>query len=598
MTISRTRLNPVAQRLARRQSLATPRALPAPPLQGFDEATNPISAFEVPSPDMNTPVAAVPVSSDEEEGDGTPLVDLKKKLKAIRRQSRQSLGTAFSQGRAIERSLTIGLAEPSTPQARHAPRPQISASAAPAARYTVQTKVATPATAHAVEQEIVEARDDWSQASDEEPQAVECGATESVGEDTREPELGTPSGYSINGVVHASAQVMAKSPSCGVRETQQAVEPMSNPAFSGLREMLGPAKDQPATPDLRHLKHMMPQTNTVLATPAMFGLRHLFASQPNMASPVMEGLGEMFEQDSPGPAKAPGKASTAPIAGSSPNRAIKAIKASASKTAAPSAIPAPVAAAPTRVRRTAAAVTSQTAPLVPRVTRTRAAPKPPFSGARVTKQEVAEDLTSEASAVEPAQTEMESSTSSVPARRLRTGRSAEPVPPASAVAKRPARGASAKAATTDAAPPPKARARATSAADAAEPAVKPTRASRAAPSRPKAEPLQEIVEQEHEAAPVAPVKSRVRATAVGKASAVEEPSSKAAPRPARATKASVSKAAAVTASAAAAEKEPPAAAAVKIATRTTATTRARAKPVANAPAEPDAPPKRVTRARK
>ncbi len=114
------------QRLERRKSLATPRVLPAPPSEGFEKLATPSATLVEPSPlklmgDLSTtpvmPRVFTVVSSDEDTEDvASPLVGLKRKIKAIRRHSRQSLSAQPSIA-TFQRRATVGFALPSTPVA-------------------------------------------------------------------------------------------------------------------------------------------------------------------------------------------------------------------------------------------------------------------------------------------------------------------------------------------------------------------------------------------------------------------------------------------------------------------------------------------------
>ncbi|ORY31915.1 hypothetical protein BCR39DRAFT_597802 [Naematelia encephala] len=257
----------IAEAIRRRQSLATPRALPLPPASfkdpvrdGFSLATpsHTHPALNVASPEVDTETRVIP---------STPLNDVKARLAHFRRQSVQR----------AERRTTIGLQPPSTP----AERPTINQSSS-------FTNV-NP-TRH------------WMAPPPETPVMQPIGGVSEVSslETTPLAQLWTRPTVNLNDVLpqehdesieEGSSDVSSSEKENDVVPTQVRVPP--TPSFVGLRTMLREPV-QPKTPSFAGLREMFPPTPAVQPTPNLAGVKQLFAARTVPATPSFVGVRKMF----------------------------------------------------------------------------------------------------------------------------------------------------------------------------------------------------------------------------------------------------------------------------------------------------------------
>ncbi|WVR03397.1 hypothetical protein IAU60_000388 [Kwoniella sp. DSM 27419] len=253
----------------RRETLATPRTLPAPPASGFKDPVREIRLAGTPIHPALVPKSPEPESEDETVPavPATPMNELKKRLDRMRRQSVQK----------AERRATVGFNLPATPVGK----PSFAASGS----YSVNpVRVAGLAPRTPIFAKV------------EQNQKADLAEQENI------------------------ASPIAKQQSYTVKQpSSPEYEPPSSPStplYTGLREMLNPA--QPAkTPNLAGLKHLFPATPreaaspslvgvkemlrqpTVPATPLFAGMKAMFKHSKVPPTPAMEGVKEMYEEDMP-----------------------------------------------------------------------------------------------------------------------------------------------------------------------------------------------------------------------------------------------------------------------------------------------------------
>ncbi|WVW81504.1 hypothetical protein I302_103498 [Kwoniella bestiolae CBS 10118] len=257
-----------AEAKRRRESLATPRQLPAPPASGFKNpvietrfsdlvSTPSHPALTAQSPEPSDHIQAVP---------STPMDDIKKRLDKMRRQSVQR----------ADRRATVGFVLPSTPSHKPESREMGSWSVNP--RRIEGQGPKTPIFPRLKKED----------------QIMEC-----------------PSEGITTTSQQSSLTIQAQAPSSPEYDTPSSP---STPSYTGIREMLKqplPAK----TPDMRGLKNLFPATPKevgspslvgvkemlrqpcVPATPNFSGMKHMFQQPKITQTPGFEGIGEMFEEE-------------------------------------------------------------------------------------------------------------------------------------------------------------------------------------------------------------------------------------------------------------------------------------------------------------
>ncbi|WWD06077.1 hypothetical protein V865_004162 [Kwoniella europaea PYCC6329] len=245
-----------AEAKRRRESLATPRQLPAPPASGFKnpivetrfsnliaKPSHPALAADSPTLERSDEPRAVP---------STPMDDIKHRLDKMRRQSVQR----------ADRRATVGFVLPSTPS-----RPEFRE----AGSWSVNPRriegkgPKTPIFPRLKEEDrIVES-------------PSELLATASQQESS----------------IMAQAHVQPQAPSSPEYETPSSP---STPSYTGIREMLGKPSLPAKTPDMRGLKKLFPATPKEAASPSLVGVKEMLRQPSIPATPNFSGMKDMFKQ--------------------------------------------------------------------------------------------------------------------------------------------------------------------------------------------------------------------------------------------------------------------------------------------------------------
>ncbi|OCF59896.1 hypothetical protein L486_02569 [Kwoniella mangroviensis CBS 10435] len=245
-----------AEAKRRRESLATPRQLPAPPVSGFKNPivetrfSNLIAKPSHPALAADSPILE---RSDESRAvPGTPMDDIKHRLDKMRRQSVQR----------ADRRATVGFVLPSTPS-----RPKFRE----AGSWSVNPR-----------------RIDGKGPTT--PIFPKFKTEDRIGESPSEL-VATASHQESSTMAQARAQLQA--PSSPDYETPSSP---STPSYTGIREMLGKPSLPAKTPDMRGLKNLFPATPKEAASPSLVGVKELLRQPSVPATPNLTGMKDMFKQ--------------------------------------------------------------------------------------------------------------------------------------------------------------------------------------------------------------------------------------------------------------------------------------------------------------
>ncbi|OCF36048.1 hypothetical protein I316_01920 [Kwoniella heveanensis BCC8398] len=258
----------------RRETLATPRTLPAPPATGFKNLVRETHFADLLATPGHRALAAQSPSPEPEEpgqGDGvsravpaTPIDDLKKRLNKMRSQSAQR----------NERRATVGFAIPSTPSqpifgaaGSHSVNPGRIIGKGP------QTPIFPKLN-----------RDNVPSASDAAPHGVVPKAAISP---ARPQEPSSP--------IYEPPSSPSTLMYTGLKEMLKAPQPAKTPNMAGIRTLFPATPKETATPSFAGVKEMLRQP-TVAVTPSFTGVREMFKHKPEPPTPIMEGLYEMYEE--------------------------------------------------------------------------------------------------------------------------------------------------------------------------------------------------------------------------------------------------------------------------------------------------------------
>ncbi|WWC97303.1 hypothetical protein V866_004182 [Kwoniella sp. B9012] len=245
-----------AEAKRRRESLATPRQLPAPPVSGFK---NPIvetrfsNLIAKPShPALSADSPTFEPSLESRAVPSTPMDDIKYRLDKMRRQSVQR----------ADRRATVGFVLPSTPS-----RPEFRE----AGSWSVNPR-----------------RIDGKGPK---TPIFPKFRTEDRIEESPSDLIPTASQQESSTVAQAHAQLQA--PSSPEYETPSSP---STPSYTGIREMLGKPSLPAKTPDMRGLKNLFPATPKEAASPSLVGVKEMLRQPSIPATPNFSGMKDMFKQ--------------------------------------------------------------------------------------------------------------------------------------------------------------------------------------------------------------------------------------------------------------------------------------------------------------
>ncbi len=273
----------------RRESLATPRALPVPPASGFKSPVRKTRLSHLLASPTHPALTATSPELVEKGVASTPLNDIKHRLSNMRQQSVQ---------RQEGRRATLGFALPATPADR--PRFVQSASFANFGSNTRRFVHGPPATpivvphggseVFSLTQSPVNAPMPTVSLHDNLPQRLEKGQVD-VGARPIDPLIGQarPSGHESPCKEDASAGTPRKRNPSVIKRTAQA----KTLYMAGIRNLYPTIPRQQASPSLIGVKDLL-LVPVVPTTPSFTGMKSLFAKRPVPPTPAMEGVAEMY----------------------------------------------------------------------------------------------------------------------------------------------------------------------------------------------------------------------------------------------------------------------------------------------------------------
>ncbi|RXK37645.1 hypothetical protein M231_05057 [Tremella mesenterica] len=245
----------------RRETLATPRALPAPP----PSFKTPIHSTSLVKSMSHPALAGSPESiASPDKVPNTPMNALKKRMQDLRQQSVQR------QVARENRRATMGLAMPETPM-----RPNMNKSASftvgPARRFVQFGSAPTPRFRAKPELDVV-------------PSSPAKSENEPV-EPTQSPVR----------VISPRKQATPPTPPFkGIREVSPPPQQPKTP-FMGDLKTLFPAEIDQETPSMAGIKEMLQSPPVIPPTPSFSGMKSLFQTHKEVATPSMDGIAEMYQ---------------------------------------------------------------------------------------------------------------------------------------------------------------------------------------------------------------------------------------------------------------------------------------------------------------
>ncbi len=291
----------VAQAKRRRESLATPRALPLPPAGGFKSPVRDAKLSNLVATPSHPALATTSPEPIQHGVASTPINDLKHRLHNIRRRSVQ---------RQEGRRVTVGFVLPATPTER--PRFTQSASftsAGPNTRRFVPHPPATPIVAPLPGSEVSSLAQTPTAVPmptvslhDILPQRVDHGQfdpSSSPPDNDMVDEIPekVESASKING---SSATPRKRTPStpsfAGFRAMMKQPAQAKTPYMTGIRELYPTTPKGDASPSLAGVKDLL-RVAAVPATPSFVGVKGMFTKHTVPPTPAMDGIVDLYALD-------------------------------------------------------------------------------------------------------------------------------------------------------------------------------------------------------------------------------------------------------------------------------------------------------------
>ncbi|KAJ9090920.1 hypothetical protein QFC19_009346 [Naganishia cerealis] len=237
------------------------------------------SALSSRHPAMNVPGT---ISSDSET-ETTPLQGLKNKLKNLRRKSTYASADAKVEEKPFDRRATLGVVAPGTPIGQHTRFEQRAAySAAPLRRFMPKLEQSNPKNLQEAEGDLASEFADVDQCEEppleedglepssdteawREGQGLEGDEEQDEGDDDDEPSVEEVTVSPVHTPVHKS------------HFHDEGSAMVGSSAFQGIREMLKTPKATPGTPQFS-------------------GIRQMFTIQPEVSTPEMSGIVDLFPE--------------------------------------------------------------------------------------------------------------------------------------------------------------------------------------------------------------------------------------------------------------------------------------------------------------
>ena len=262
----------------RRETLATPRALPAPPASGFKSMARQTPLVKLGTPSHPALEAQSPEAMEAPGVPSTPLNDIKRRLGDLRRQS-----LVANAGRRA----TLGFALPSTPASRSTSTLGGSYTVTAASKH--QYRMPHPQTPLSEEEEA-DVEDEIQESPVPLP-STPVTSLRPLAQNQESPSPAVDASFDSETEVANQLPVPPTPSFAGLREMLKPRPPPQTPNFSGLRQMFPPAPAPAQTPSFTGVKQLLAQP-AVPATPNFVGMRQMYTIPQKAASPVLEGIGE------------------------------------------------------------------------------------------------------------------------------------------------------------------------------------------------------------------------------------------------------------------------------------------------------------------
>ncbi|ODN75915.1 hypothetical protein L202_05900 [Cryptococcus amylolentus CBS 6039] len=294
------------------EALATPRTLPPMPASGFKNPvreiklthltpSHPALSHHTPEPesDLEEEQEAPVHSQPQQKRDvpGTPLIDIKKRLDSMRRQSVQRSGA-----KPANRRATVGFALPSTPSQKASGSDQLGYLSV-ARNRTMDQAPRTPIFPLLNRELVAEQATSPDDMQEDEKDESPTPATQSqtVTSPTPNQSVGQQAGPSTPSF--AGLRQMMKTPQAaktphlsGIRHLYPPLpQRTASPSLTGVKSLLAEPKEV-QTPDFTGVKVMLAESK-VPQTPSLVGVKRMFGEMKVSETPNMEGLNEMYEEE-------------------------------------------------------------------------------------------------------------------------------------------------------------------------------------------------------------------------------------------------------------------------------------------------------------
>lgn len=277
---------------------------PRPPQEGFDAAL--AAHGSTPSASSRHPAMDVPVTiSSDSETESTPLQGLKNKLKNLRRKSTHANADVKNEEKPFNRRATLGLPGPSTPRTEHSPFEQRPVhSAAPINRFMPKLERGTrnSSVQHEMVADSVAEFADVRDNTEALPVRHDRYLSSDSGDDMQRNPDDDDAEETGNSPDITETQEGAESDESKEEEDeddQPSVEEVSaSPAHTPVHKSRSNREDASlsATPVFQGIREMLKTPKAMPSTPQFSGMRQMFALQPEVSTPEMSGIVDLFPE--------------------------------------------------------------------------------------------------------------------------------------------------------------------------------------------------------------------------------------------------------------------------------------------------------------
>ncbi|KAJ9123362.1 hypothetical protein QFC22_001561 [Naganishia vaughanmartiniae] len=284
--------------------------LPLPPQEGFEAAL--AANASTPSASSRHPAMDVPitVSSDSETGT-TPLQGLKNKLKNLRRKSTHANADVKDEEQPFNRRASLGLPGPSTPLAQHSqfePRPVRSA--APINRFMPKLERGTEKglTERELVADLAGDSGNVGQYDEELPDQGDRYLHRDGDDDMQEDQVdqdsvGAEEAEETHHITEVQEDGMRHEAEEEEDEDNEDDEPsveevVASPARTSVHKLQphDAGTSMPGTPVFQGIREMLKTPKAAPGTPQFSGMRQMFALQPEVSTPEMSGIVDLFPE--------------------------------------------------------------------------------------------------------------------------------------------------------------------------------------------------------------------------------------------------------------------------------------------------------------